>query len=89
MVILGSIASILFLIDILILVSNRARGKSKNYFIKKNFFFVVQRWMACMIVTIVTIIIESFLMLGLILCIAYCSTYISLTSTSLDKGKFI
>ncbi len=41
-----------------------------------------------MIATIITIIIETFLMLGLILCIAYCSAYISLTSTSLDKGKF-
>jgi hypothetical protein len=45
--------------------------------------------MACMIATIVTIIIEGCLMLGLILCIAYCSAYISLASTSLDKGKLI
>lgn len=40
-----------------------------------------------MIATIIAIIIEALLMLGLILCIAYCSGYISLTYTSLDKGK--
>ncbi|CAF2375771.1 unnamed protein product [Rotaria sp. Silwood2] len=69
-VILGSIASALFLIDILILVSNRTR---------------VQKWMSCMIMAIVSIVIEFFLMLGLILCIAYCSAYISLAPTNLDK----
>ncbi|CAF0827712.1 unnamed protein product [Rotaria sp. Silwood1] len=69
-VILGCIASALFLIDILILVSNRTR---------------VQKWIACMSVTIVSIAIEFFLMLGLILCIAYCSAYISLAQTNLEK----
>ncbi|CAF1297856.1 unnamed protein product [Rotaria sordida] len=69
-VILGCLASALFLIDILILVSNRTR---------------VQKWVVCMILTILAIVIEFFLMLGLILCIAYCSGYISLASTDLNK----
>ncbi len=34
-------------------------------------------------------ILEFFLMLGLILCIAYCSGYITLASTDLDKGYTI
>ncbi|CAF1245614.1 unnamed protein product [Rotaria magnacalcarata] len=67
---LGSAASALFLIDILILVSNRTR---------------VQKWMASMILAILVLIIECFLMLGLVLCTAHCSAYITLPSTNLDK----
>ncbi len=63
--------------------TNNYLNKDKN---KTIFFCLVQRWMPSMIATIVTIIIELFLMLGVILCIAYCSGYISLTSTGLDKG---
>lgn len=90
MVVLGSVAGLLFLIDILILVSNRNRGKIKMFFKRKEIFHfdLVQRWMTCMIVTIVTIIVEIALMLGVILCIAYCSGYISMISTGLDKGRF-
>ncbi|CAF3328696.1 unnamed protein product [Rotaria socialis] len=67
---LGSAASAILLINILILVSNRTR---------------VQKWMPPMILVILTIIIECLLMLGLILCTAYCSAYITLPSTTLDK----
>lgn len=40
-----------------------------------------------MILTTLTIIVEFFLMLGLILCVAYCSGYITLASTNLVKGN--
>ncbi len=90
---MGCTGGLLFLIDILILVSNRTRGKNfkknKQILFKRNPFVsdLVQQWKACIIVTIITIIIEIGLMIGLILCIAYCSGYISMISTSLDKGR--
>lgn len=40
-----------------------------------------------MIVTIITIIIEFLLMIGVCICFAHCSGYISLGSTVIDKGK--
>lgn len=43
--------------------------------------------MACMIVMSLGVVIEFFLMLGLILCIAYCSGYITLGWSTLDKGN--
>ncbi|CAF0863672.1 unnamed protein product [Rotaria sordida] len=69
-VIIGCIASTLIYIALFIILNDRTR---------------VQRCMACMILIFSTIILESFLMLGLILCIAYCSAYITLSWTSLDK----
>ncbi|CAF4413664.1 unnamed protein product, partial [Adineta steineri] len=44
-----------------------------------------QRFIACMVLLLITIVVECFLMLGLILCIAYCSGYITLAPTSLEK----
>ena len=88
MVVIGSVAGLIFLIVILILVSNRNRGKIEIYFReRKRLIRLVRRWKICMIVTIVTIIIQSLLMLGLVLCIAHCSGFISLTSTAIDKGR--
>ncbi|CAF3642164.1 unnamed protein product [Adineta steineri] len=69
-VIIGSLASVLFLMHICILVSNRR---------------YVQRSLACIIVTIITIVIECSLMIGLILCIAHCSGYVTLIYSSIDK----
>ena len=40
-----------------------------------------------MTVTGLMVIVEGLLMLGLILCTAYCSGYIPLVSTSVDKGR--
>ncbi|CAF0876042.1 unnamed protein product [Rotaria sp. Silwood1] len=69
-VIIGCIASTLLFLVLFIILNDRNR---------------VQRFMACMILIFSTIILECFLMLGLILCIAYCSAYITLSWTSLDK----
>lgn len=69
-VILGSLASVVLLLILLIILS------------KRN---LVQRSKTCVISLIVVLVIEAFLMLGLILCTAYCSGYISLASTSIDK----
>lgn len=89
LVILGCIASVFFLLAILVLVSSHERGKYKNIYLKINtsLFYIVPKWIICMILTIITLIIECALMIGLILCIAYCSAYISLTGTTLDKGN--
>ncbi|CAF2381608.1 unnamed protein product [Rotaria sp. Silwood2] len=69
-VIIGCIACTLLFIVLFIVLNDRNR---------------VQRFMACMILIFSTIVLECFLMLGLILCIAYCSAYITLSWTSLDK----
>ena len=92
MVILASIAGILLLIAVVMLLSNRAHGESAIDWLasqkrERVSTCLVQRWTTCMTVACVTIIVECFLMLGLILCTAYCSSYISLASTSLDKGQ--
>ena len=42
-----------------------------------------------MILTLFTIFVEYFLMLGLILCIAYCSGFIALAPTDVNKGNEI
>ncbi|CAF1440342.1 unnamed protein product [Adineta ricciae] len=72
-VILGCVASLLFLFHILILIWNRR---------------TIQRSLACVIVTIITIVLECGLMIGIIICIASCSNYISLTYSSVDKGAY-
>ncbi|CAF3773598.1 unnamed protein product [Adineta steineri] len=69
-VIIGCLATLCLLIVLLIILSNRTR---------------VQRFIACMVLLLITIVVECFLMLGLILCIAYCSGYITLAPTSLEK----
>ncbi len=48
--------------------------------------YLVRRFIACMALLIVTIILEWCLMLGLILCVAYCSGYITLAPTDIEKG---
>jgi len=91
-VIIGCLANVFLLIVLFIILNDRTRGELINLFykIKKEIFFLnlVQRYLASMILIFLTIIVECFLMLGLILCIAYCSEYITLASTSLDKGYF-
>jgi hypothetical protein len=52
-------------------------------------FDLVQRFMASMILVFLTILVEFFLMLGLILCVAYCSGYITLAPIGLDQGNSI
>ncbi|UJR35411.1 hypothetical protein I4U23_028168 [Adineta vaga] len=69
-VIIGCLAGIFVLLVLFIILNDRTQ---------------VQRFMACRIMLLATIVLESFLMLGLILCIAYCSGYITLASTSLEK----
>ncbi|CAF1609233.1 unnamed protein product [Adineta ricciae] len=69
-VIIGCLAGFFLLIVVLIILNDRTR---------------VQRLTTCRIVLGIVIIFEAFLMLGLILCIAYCSGYITLASTSLEK----
>ncbi|UJR10482.1 hypothetical protein I4U23_014686 [Adineta vaga] len=67
---IGCVASLLFLVHILILVWNRR---------------TVQRSLACVIVTIIATVIELGLMIGITICIANCSEYISLSYTLVDK----
>ena len=91
-VIIGSIANAFLLIVLLIILNDRTRGKSTEYGLKMAsvFFFLsnlVRSYTAAMILALLTILVEFFLMLGLILCVAFCSGFITLAITSLDKGN--
>lgn len=69
-VIIGSLACTFLLIVLLLILNNRTR---------------VHRYMPVMIIVLLTIVVESFLSLGIILCIAYCSGYITLAASSIEK----